>query len=146
MTTIALNTLAKRRQRERPEYRLLEKQRRNRKQEWEATKRRRATPEGWAKERIPKLKHRAKQQGLEFDLEWTDIIPPTHCPVFGIELDLNPPGKAYGIPNAPSVDRKNNSRGYVKGNVVVISNRANLLKKDGTVDEIRRLLKYMEGR
>jgi hypothetical protein len=48
-------------------------------------------------------------------------------------------------PQAASVDRIDNARGYVAGNVCIISQRANLLKKDATVDEVRSLLRYMEG-
>lgn len=48
--------------------------------------------------------------------------------------------------DSPSIDRFDNALGYVKGNIRVISTRANLLKRDATVDEVRRLLAYMEGR
>jgi hypothetical protein len=48
--------------------------------------------------------------------------------------------------NWPSVDRVDNACGYVKGNIRVISARANHLKSDATVEEIRSLLAYMEGR
>jgi hypothetical protein len=37
---------------------------------------------------------------------------------------------------SPSLDRIDPSRGYIPGNVQVISNRANLLKRDGTLREI----------
>jgi hypothetical protein len=47
--------------------------------------------------------------------------------------------------SSPSVDKFDNDRGYVKGNVNVISNRANVLKNDATVAEMRAVLTYMEG-
>lgn len=116
------------------------------KQEWEATKKRRSTPEGWAKARIHYIKHRAKKRGLEFNITWEDIIPSTSCPVFNIPFDFTSFGKPGATPYAPSVDRLDNSKGYVQGNVFVISNRANLLKKDSTYSEITMLLRYMEGK
>jgi len=39
-------------------------------------------------------------------------------------------------PNSPSLDRIDNSKGYVKGNVIVVSWRYNSLKKDGTPAEL----------
>jgi hypothetical protein len=43
-----------------------------------------------------------------------------------------------------SVDRFDNSKGYTRENVRVISNRANLLKKDADAGELRAVLTYME--
>lgn len=114
--------------------------------EKEATVRRRSTSEGWAKSTIPRLRHRAKVDGIEFNIDWTDILRPEFCPVLGIPLIAGiGEGKAMDIANSPSVDRIDNSKGYVKGNVCVISVRANLLKKDATLDEIRSILHYMEN-
>lgn len=84
---------------------------------------------------------RAKERGLEFTITIDDIIIPTHCPVLGIPL-VKIGGKR--TPNSPSVDRVNNSLGYVKGNIKVISSRANALKNDGTIDEFEKIIQYME--
>ena len=46
--------------------------------------------------------------------------------------------------NSPSVDRVVPSLGYVKGNVHVISHRANSMKSDATIENVRALLAYME--
>lgn len=86
-------------------------------------------------------KNRAKKRGIEFAIVVEDIVIPTMCPVLGIALYTNQ-GKAG--PNSPSLDRIDNSKGYIPGNICVISYRANVLKGDASVDEMRRLLAYME--
>jgi hypothetical protein len=45
--------------------------------------------------------------------------------------------------NAPTLDRINNSCGYVPGNVAVISWRANRIKCDATPEELRRIADYV---
>lgn len=81
-------------------------------------------------------KQRAKKNGREFSITVDDIIIPEFCPV------LNIPLKKYDNKSAPSLDRIVNSKGYIKGNVRVISRRANSLKGDMSVDDIERLLAY----
>lgn len=108
-----------------------------------ATKLRKATPEGWAKATVIRLRHRAKRKGKKFNLTWEDVLPPKLCPVFKKPLLLNT-GDKLG-PYLASVDRLHNHRGYVKGNVRVISLRANMLKKDATLDELQRLVNWMRG-
>lgn len=92
---------------------------------------------------LQKARQRAKRLGLEFDLIADDIEVPTICPVLGIPLVL-----ANGKPQRGSVslDRLDNSIGYVRGNVCVISYRANVLKKDATPEELALLLEYAQGR
>lgn len=84
---------------------------------------------------------RANKYGLDFSLVKEDIKIPTHCPVLGIPLFRN---RKPFADNSPSLDRINSVKGYTKGNICVISNRANLLKKDATLDELRKLVKYLE--
>lgn len=78
----------------------------------------------------------------EFTIEFGDIIFPTHCPVLGIELDYFAEGKQE---NSPSFDRVDPSKGYVKGNVVIISLRANRIKNDGTAEEHERIASFMRN-
>lgn len=80
-------------------------------------------------------KHRAKVKGLPFNIELSDIIIPEFCPVLGLELKANA-GAGGAKRNSPSLDRIIPSLGYVKGNVQVISNAANLLKGDSTAEEM----------
>jgi len=72
-----------------------------------------------------------------------DIIIPEYCPVLGVKLET-----FNGInnrDNVPSVDRIDSSKDYVKGNIQVMSWRANFLKANGTLEEFKKLVKWMEG-
>jgi hypothetical protein len=90
-----------------------------------------------------RVKARARRNGLKFNLTNEDFFVPKKCPVFGIPLFFTP-GKCTD--NTPNLDRLIPSKGYVKGNVKVISGLANRLKKHFTIEQLRCLLDYMEGR
>ena len=81
-------------------------------------------------------------RGVEFSLTLADVPEiPTHCPVFPwIELRYTVgergAGKSKNYFDAPSLDRINNTRGYVPGNIRIISDRANVLKSDATPEEL----------
>lgn len=90
---------------------------------------------------LANIKDRAKRLGLEFDLTHDDIIIPETCPVLGIPI--NPTAERMSD-NSPSVDRIDNTKGYIKGNVCVISMRANRLKSDSSIEEMALILEYME--
>lgn len=85
-------------------------------------------------------KRRAKRKNIEFSLTVDDIYLPSHCPILGIPLVLGI--KQGGSPNSFSLDRIDNKLGYVKGNVQVISKRANSIKSDASLDEILLLAKW----
>ncbi len=77
---------------------------------------------------------RARKAGVPFNLKREDIQVPTHCPILGIPL-LRSPGRAGD--NNPSLDRIVPADGYVPGNVVVVSLRANRAKADLSIEELR---------
>lgn len=82
-------------------------------------------------------------KGLEFDLNWGDLEWPALCPVLGIPIDYySESGKRNE--NSCSFDRLDNTQGYVKGNVRVISWRANRIKNDGTAEEHRKIAAYID--
>lgn len=87
-------------------------------------------------------KYRAKKSGMKFDLVKSDLVIPERCPVFDIPLYFSP-GKRTD--NSYSLDRWDNTKGYVRGNVRVISWKANMYKGDLTIKEVERLLNYMKG-
>lgn len=84
---------------------------------------------------------RAKRFGLAFDLAPWDIHVPEFCPVLGIPLRY---GVGKRTDNSPSLDRIRPELGYVHDNVCVISWRANDLKADANVEELRMVLAWME--
>lgn len=91
---------------------------------------------------LTRVKSRAKRLNIPFNLELADIIIPTHCPVLGLKIQT---GQGYNPVNSPSLDRINPKGGYIKDNIRVISNRANLLKSNATVEEMRLVLKDLEN-
>ena len=90
-----------------------------------------------------RIKGKAKHQGYDFNLSVEDIHIPLFCPILGIELD---PTAKKPAPNCLSVDRIDNSKGYVKGNVCIVSYLGNLQKRDNTIESLKRILNYMEER
>lgn len=92
---------------------------------------------------LSRVKARAKKLSIPFNLEDSDINIPEFCPVLGIKLVLVNQGKGYHV-DSPSLDRIDPKKGYTKGNVRVISARANLLKNDATVEELRLVLEDLE--
>jgi hypothetical protein len=88
-------------------------------------------------------KDRARRSGLPFNLQLGDIVIPSHCPVLGIPLCHATPGSKKWADGSPSLDRIKPELGYVKGNIRVISWRANNLKRDGTLAEFECIVAYL---
>lgn len=86
---------------------------------------------------------RAKVRGLEFNITIDDFEIPEYCPALGIKLIMQA-GKGASD-NSPSLDRIDSSKGYIKGNVQVLSWRANNLKSNGTAEEFKKLAEFMNG-
>lgn len=89
------------------------------------------------------VKAGAKKRGIPFALTEDDLraVWVEVCPVFGIQLTANSKREN----NSLSVDRIDNSVGYVPGNICVMSWRANRLKVDATVQELELLVNYMKA-
>jgi hypothetical protein len=107
-------------------------------------------------------KSNAKIKGIEFTIEPTDIPSvkiretisetrgrkyksweaveyPKVCPVLGMKLDWGKNGRQS---NSPSLDRINNNKGYVKGNVIMISDLANTMKRNATPEQLNQFCRY----
>lgn len=86
---------------------------------------------------------RAKTKNVPHSITIKDIKISPVCPVLKIRIRK---GFSGGVTsNSPSLDRIVPKLGYVPGNVAVISQRANTLKNNLTVDQAKNLLEYMEG-
>ncbi len=84
----------------------------------------------------------ALRRGLPFAITLANLLPlPDSCPVLGIPLFVGPSG---GGDNSPSIDRIIPAEGYVPGNVIVVSLKANRIKNDATVDELRKVVEFYE--
>lgn len=89
-------------------------------------------------------KERSKRKGLPFNIDISDIIIPNYCPVLGIKLEVcfdKKGGKAH----SPSLDRIDPALGYVKGNILVMSRRANLIKTDASLAEIEKVATFLRS-
>jgi hypothetical protein len=81
-----------------------------------------------------RAKQSAKEYKKDFDLSVEDIIIPTHCPYLGVELLTNKE-ECYS-PNYYSIDRIDSTKGYVKGNIQIISRFSNTIKNNATIDQL----------
>lgn len=97
---------------------------------------------------LASARSRAKKLNLPFDLdiEFVESLvrETTHCPALGLELAQSV-GRGR-LPESRSLDRFVPERGYVKGNVSLVSLRANILKRDATADELEAVARWMRGR
>ena len=83
---------------------------------------------------------RAKRLGIPFSITLADVVVPAKCPALGCRIV-----RGIGKPTdfSPTIDRLDPTKGYVPGNIAVISHRANRIKNDATVYEMRRIAEWM---
>lgn len=83
---------------------------------------------------------RAKTKGMAHTITAADVIIPDLCPMLGIPLALS-----VGAPSnsSPSLDRIDSSKGYIPGNVWVLSHKANSMKRDATREELLTFAYYI---
>lgn len=93
---------------------------------------RKAEPE---KEMLRRAKKRAIIRNIEFSIGVEDILIPYECPVLNKKLQYSNSQSVHRF--APSLDRKDITKGYVSGNVQVISYKANTMKSDATLEELQ---------
>lgn len=85
-----------------------------------------------------------KKKGIPFSLTlehlneiWTDV-----CPIFGVKMSQS--NTLENRSETAQLDRIDPSKGYVDGNVAFISARANRIKYNATVDELRQVANWYE--
>lgn len=91
--------------------------------------------------KFSRKKANAKRIGWEWSIDFGDLHWPTHCPILGMELDYFAESAQE---NSPSFDQVDAGKGYVKGNVVIMSWRANRIKSNGMSHEHRAIADYLD--
>lgn len=81
-------------------------------------------------------KKRAQKYNHEFTISLIDIVIPKECPVFNQPFVFN-------TPYAMSLDRINSSKGYIPGNIQVISRKANVMKNNATQEQLNLFAKWV---
>ena len=89
----------------------------------------------WQQELHHNAKKRAKRKGIVFTILKEEIHIPSYCPLLGIPLMKNPNGR-YQWDNSATIDKIDNNKGYVVGNVWVVSSLANLIMSSATAEQI----------
>ena len=99
----------------------------------------------WAINAANRAKQRSRDKGLPFNLtsKYVLALISTHCPVFGTEFVFS--GLGVTCPASPSLDRLDSSKGYVRGNVVVISSKANAIKNAYGSKDIAAVADWLES-
>jgi hypothetical protein len=92
-----------------------------------------------------RIRSKCTKLDIPFDLDRSDLVIPTHCPVLGIPLVFGNVDKGYShhaSEGSPSIDRIDPEGGYVKGNVVIVSWRANRIKGNASIQELIKIADY----
>jgi len=81
-----------------------------------------------------RAKDRALVKNIPFTITLKDIIIPKYCPILNIELQIN---KKKAKDNSPSLDQIDPIKGYIPGNVKVISRMANIMKAHAIQNQLK---------
>ena len=97
-------------------------------------------------DRLSTLRVRAKEKSFDFNLTkqyLKDIYPEDNkCPALGIEFKVGTEG---GRATSPSVDRIDNSKGYIKGNIIWVSSLANMIMTSATPQQVLDVGKFFKN-
>jgi len=104
--------------------------------------------------RLPRLAYgvvqRCKRTGIECDRDFLlELVKskPVRCPCCKRKINYKISNTVfYPIPDGPSLDRIDATKGYIRGNVAIICWRCNALKRDATLSELKKIVAYMEAR
>ena len=84
---------------------------------------------------------RAKRAGIPCDITLDDITIPEVCPVLGIPLHHNT--RKGASDNSPTLDKIIPEMGYVRGNIAVMSAKANRIKNDASLADLAAVTRWM---
>lgn len=84
-------------------------------------------------------KQRATALSVPFEISVDDIVVPSHCPALGITLK-----RQIGKPSdcSPTIDRIIPVLGYTVNNIVIVSYKANAMKRNATPGEMLQIAKF----
>ena len=94
------------------------------------------------KELLKAARRRARQRNRPFSLSLEDIVIPDRCPILGIPLE---PSTRCPTECSPSLDEIVVGKGYVAGNIQVISRKANTMKSNATPVELLRFAEWIRS-
>jgi len=99
----------------------------------------------WAKYACKDAKKRAAKKNVPFEVTTVYILSilTDKCPIFETEFVYR--GNKGIRPTSPSLDRIDPKKGYVEGNIVVISSKANTIKSNATWQEILVVSTWLRG-
>jgi hypothetical protein len=94
------------------------------------------------KQMIAAARSRARRLGYTFSITTADLPSdlPAVCPVLGIPLERS---ESSYSDNSPTLDRVDSTKGYVPGNVIIMSWRANRIKSNATLGDIKKIYEFM---
>ena len=92
----------------------------------------------YIKQILLRTKKRAESKNIDFNLDESDIIIPKVCPILEVPLIIGTKGN---YEYSPSIDRIDNTKGYIKGNVQIISKKANSMKNSASQEELIKFCK-----
>ena len=98
----------------------------------------------WAGTAVKSARHRIKGTEIPFNLtiDYIESILPDSCPIFNTEFKWA--GNKKTIDTSPTLDRIIPTKGYVIGNVVVISCKANYIKSAYVSTEIFKVAEWLQ--
>lgn len=99
------------------------------------------TDAGYCRYFLNNIRSRCRKRNIPFDLTLEDLVIPEFCPVLGTKLVKR---TGHFADESPSVDRIIPALGYVKGNVVIMSYRANRIKCHASLEELKAIVAFME--
>lgn len=79
------------------------------------------------------IKHSAFVRNRDFNLVYSDLELPKYCPILGLELEYS---KSLNSWNCASVDEIIPEKGYVKGNIIIMSRLANMMKNCANFEQL----------
>lgn len=104
----------------------------------------RTKPDFIVKQLFSTAKNRAKTLGVAFEITKDDLVFEEKCPVFREPFNLTAERTQDAF--SPTLDRIDPLKGYIKGNVSIVSFRANTLKNNLSLEEVEQLIYYIDNK